>query len=602
MPNWGYPHMIGFPFPLGSGILKSHRMRACLIFLLSLLATFPAFAELVVGKPEWGFDGTGVTDSFNILTVEVRNTGGQPFEGTLTLDDGGRFGGRQSAPYHQSIYVAPGAARAVQFYPFLPRYSNGFRILWKEQGGGTVAVDVPKASAPAIVLLVDFDAPNLRALRMRAFNEAHFPPTVSATDGLHAVVLDHQPRWDLARREAFLDWVKRGGLVHLIHGPDGNVPEFTGELSALNVPGARGLVGAGLVVKHAIPRTEVTSEFLRDAGFPAPSLRQGSSNMYYTGDSAIFRRLSQVTKPKIAWGIIYTLTIVYVALVGPVFYILRRRDYRALLGGFIGTVALFAWAFTVIGRRGYGEKQIYHTQAVARSIEGAKWDVRHWVHAFATSGDTYRFSFPGTSHLYAAVSQEDTVRGDVVQGREASFTADIPLFSSRPFIHQGVMTGPHLAWEILEFEGRPDSSNTRGKFRLKPGFKGEVLSVVAQYGSEFYRLNFKEDWEIGPGAHQMAQRAFGTEDGGYDYYYYREAPEVTMNRLRSSPFPLVRSMVEGVDGSSAIISKLRQREQIRLFTYASAPEAFSVESKEFQSGIGLVLFVQDLIIPPKPNP
>src|SRR5687767_11205985 len=181
-------------------------MRLRFIFLLWLLVVPCIHAELSLGKPEWGFDGSAVAQSFNILTVEVRNVGTQPFEGTLILDDGGRFGHRTSAPYRQQIFVAPGATRNVQFYPY---FSGGFgdcRITWKEQGGGDVPIDAPAMGSPAVVLLADFDAPNLRSVRMRAFNEANFPPTAAATDALRAVVLDHQPRWDAPRREAFLDW------------------------------------------------------------------------------------------------------------------------------------------------------------------------------------------------------------------------------------------------------------------------------------------------------------------------------------------------------------------------------------------------------------
>ena len=591
-----------FHFSSRSATLRPPGMCIRLLVLLWLLAVPRARAELVLGKPEWGFDGTTLGYSFNLLTVEVRNAGSQPFEGTLILDDGGQFQRRTSAPYLQQVFIAPGASRTVQFYPY---FSGGFgdcRITWKEHGGGEVPIKAPDSGAPAVVLLADFDAPNLRSLRMRAFNEANFPPTAAATDALSAVVLDHQPRWDPVRREAFLDWLKRGGLVHLISGPDGTVPQFTNELQALNIPGSQGSVGNGLVVKHEIARTDVTPEFLRRAGYPIPEKR-ANANRHEASDRGIFFNLSHVTKPNIAWSIIYTLTLVYVAIVGPLFYFLRKRDYRLLLGGFVGCVALFAWLFTVIGRRGYGEKQIYHSVALARSIEPGKWDVRHWVHAFATSGGSYRFSHPGPSQLYAATSDHESVRGEVMQGREASFTADIPLFSSRPFVHQGVMSCPPLEWELLAFDGRHDASNTTGKFRLKQDFKGELLSVVAQYGSQFYRVERGgSDWELRKQKTNSSQEAFTVNQSIHHSRSYNETPEAMVHYLRSSPFDLARLIIGDDNSSRPALSASLPPERLRLFTYVNAPEAFPLQSTEFQAGLSLILFVQDLDARSQANP
>ncbi len=599
--------MIGFPLSTPSVSVRFLSMRLRLSFLLWLLACSFASAELVIGKPEWGFDGTAVTDAFNILTVDVRNTSGQPYEGVITLDDGGGFGARDAAPYLQKVFIAPGATRSVQFYPYFASGYSDFRITWNGPAGGKVPVDSPDSGAPAVVLLADLDAPNLRNVRMRAFNEANFPPTVSATDGLRALVMDHQPKWDPARREAFLDWLKRGGLVHIINGSDGAAPQFSGDLAVLNDPAPRFSVGGGLAVRHATTRAEITSEFLNSAGFPNPQSSKDAQNLYYDGDYGIFRDLSTVTKPNIAWGLIYTLTFVYVGLVGPAFYFLRKRDHRVLIGGFVATVALFAWIFTVIGRRGYGEKQVYHSVAVARWIEGSKWDVRHWMHAFATSGGTYRFAMPGVSHLYASHGEGGGARSEVLQGREAALSSDIPLFSSRPFHHQGVMEGPGLAWEVRSLALNANESGP-SELQLKQpgGLNGQVTAVVAQYGLKFYVLQegngFPGEWRLPNKTSRSLGDAFGGIGVNEGYNSYGENTASAFARLRGGAARLAQRFTGSADNNRVPLARPPDPGHVRLFVYANAPQAFPLASSDFQAGSSYVLFVQDLAAPAKNTP
>ena len=66
--------------------------RSLLLLTSWLLAAIPAFGQLAVGKPEWGFNGKVQTNTFNILTLEVRNSGANAFEGELILDDNQSMG------------------------------------------------------------------------------------------------------------------------------------------------------------------------------------------------------------------------------------------------------------------------------------------------------------------------------------------------------------------------------------------------------------------------------------------------------------------------------------------------------------------------------
>jgi hypothetical protein len=419
------------------------------------------------------------------------------------------------------------------------------------------------------------------------------------------VVSDDQPKWDPARRAAGHDRVKRGGLGHVINGPEGSAPQFSGEFAVLNDPAPRFSVGAGLVVRHATTRAEITPEFLNSAGFPNLQSTNDGQNRYYESDYGIFHDLSTVTKPNIAWGLIYTLTFLYVGLVGPAFYFLRKRDHRVLIGGFVATVALFAWIFTVIGRRGYGEKQVYHSVAVARLIDGVKWDVRHWMHAFATSGGTYRFVMPGVSHLYASYGEGGGARSEVMQGREAAFSSDIPLFSSRPFHHQGTMEAPGLTWEVRSLALNDNMSGPEELVLKQPdALKGRVISVVAQVGTNFYSLREGNgspgEWRIP----NKTARALGDAFGGVGIndYSYGESAATTMARLGGSGARLAQRLTGGPDNNRVPLTRPPNPGNVRLFVYANTPQAFPLASADFQAGSSFVLFVQDLAARPQNTP
>lgn len=584
---------------------------ALIAFLLLLCGRLPAAIQ--VGSPVWGFDGKVLPDTFNVVSVEISNPSAKPFEGDFVLDDAPGLGPRSSAPYKQHIFLAPGTARWIQFYPYVGEYTPPWRLSWQgtEQGTehGSADLGQPASGPPATILLADPDSPGSRNARMRLYPEGLFPPTVSATDGLHAVVLDHQPRWEAPRREAFLDWVRRGGTLHLLPGLDGAQPQFTGDLSALNVQGERGGVGSGQVIRHRVGRSEITEQFLKDAGFPPPEIVNNQGQIHDV-NGFLFRRLASITKPDISWNLIYLLTGLYVILIGPVFYILRRRDYRVLLAGFLVTVATFAWLFTVVGRRGYGEKQIYHSLSIAHSLGGGRFDVQEWVHAFATSGDAYRFEHSAGGQLYAALGEGETVRGEIIVGKDSRFDADIPLFSSRPFLHRGVEKTDAAAFSVQKWEdagSAPQGQHRQfGTIRIKSDPSVRKLAIVAllERRGNYSELVMTEDgFELAREGSPIPAAEFFGKHQFYDYQHgWAGGPYGDKSALIAQLRGLYPAFISRANNEPAYFRKrLNQRrpadDRARLFVYAEAPPEFGVKSDRFQSGTRLVLYVQDIFKP-----
>ena len=578
-----------------------------LAFWILLLLAGKSSAALQVGPPLWGFDGKVLPNAFTLLSVEISNHGTHAFDGDLVLHDLG-----SGAPVKQAVYLAPGTSRWVQFHPYVGGYVPGWRLSWKDDRDREEDMGQPGNGPPATVLLADPEAPGMRAAHMRIFAENIFPTLVSATDGLGAVVLDHQPRWDAPRREAFLDWVRRGGIVHVLPGGDGAVPQFSDEFAALNITGGdRQRVGAGLVARHAITRAEITEQWLKEHGFSARELREDGQENISDRDGFVFHKLAAITRPNINWGLIYGLTVLYVVIIGPVFFFLRKRNYRLILGGFLATVALFAWVFTIIGRRGYGEKQIYHSIAIARPLGAGRFDVQEWIHAFATTGDIYKFTHGDGGQLYGTSSDGDSVRGEIREGKESQFAADIPLFSSRPFLHRGVMKAEDPGLKVEAWTTRNGALQVGTdvvaplvilRVGAAPEFRRRVFTAVLEYNGFYSELALTSGgFELPANAATNARETFFGKNSysyqGYSGGEYGDENSIVQQLRALHPFLI--SLANGARAySKKYVPPLAQgADHARLFLYAEAPPGFAMRNDRFEPGKSFVLYVADIFKP-----
>ena len=140
----------------------------------------------------------------------------------------------------QPIFLAPHTSRWVQFYVHTGNGDAGTHVVrWGRGANGRFyEVEGPvKGGPPACVWLRDTDSPFTAGGSLKSFPDQLFPTSAPAAEGLDAVVLDHVPRWEPARREAFLDWVKLGGTVHLLPDADGASADFRRDLEALDTRG-----------------------------------------------------------------------------------------------------------------------------------------------------------------------------------------------------------------------------------------------------------------------------------------------------------------------------------------------------------------------------
>jgi hypothetical protein len=569
-------------------MIRPSVLPLALALAFSALLT-PVASALQIKDVRWGFDGKVVLGKFNILSVLVDEPGPGPFDGDISLSELRGSEATVGAPQVQKVYVTPGTQRWVQFAPFIASKDK-----WKLRWGKSASyeIDEPTDDAPATVLLLDPNSAFVARAQLKAFPEDLFPTSVVATDGLDQLVIDHVPRWDAPRREAFLDWLRRGGVVHLLRGPDGH-PVFEGDLAVLNTSSAKERLGAGTIARHDITRAECNDNFLRDAEFPLRGKvkEENEYDVIYGIHSSLLQRLAGMTKPDVQWWLLYLLTIAYLVVIGPVHYRWSRKvDYRVAIGGFLGTVAAFSLAFIFAGSRGAGEIQTAHTLAIAQSIGDKRWDVMQWVSAFATTGDKYRLTHAAPWNLYAAPSEAESVNGYILNGKGGYFEVDIPLYSSRPFVHRGVMSGPSAAVQVLEWQ--PD------RVVLQPGadFPGDVIEAKARRGNRILLLReegAKWVWDEKKQTALDLDSFFETDKLRRFNYEGRGDFEP-----RNVFLPLAGIFYGDIKGFANRISRRPMPpDQMQLLLYASAPESFAMQGKGFHGEKGWVLYVIDLFRP-----
>ncbi|MBM4030600.1 MAG: hypothetical protein FJ291_02305 [Planctomycetes bacterium] len=624
--------------------------RLVTILLALAIVSPPARAgALAVVSTEWGFGGKVVPGRIAILSVELANPSPAPFEGALTLYKGTGLGAHVDAPLVEPCFLSPGASRWVQFYPYVRREDEQWWLEWGPGPKDRSRLPGPKLGPPARVVLYDADDPLGRSAKARypLFPENLFPPTVAATDGLHSVLLDHAPRWEPVRREAFLDWLRRGGEVHVVQDRAGRHPVFPGELGVLNAPspqpsprgrggeapspqpspqgrggeapspqpspqgrGGRHHVGGGLVVRHGMPCRDVTDDTFRVNRCPAPKMSEE-----YTGyrlhdlEEPLFQALRNVTRPRHAWGLIYLTVIAYIMVLGPANLVFsrKRRDYRLSLLFFFLSVAGAAGLLYFLGRRGHDETTAVHSLAFARQIGPDTYDVTQWVNAFVTSGATYDITHDAPHNLYSGCTDHERVPGYIANGKDGLFKVEIPLFSHRPFLHRAKLKGHHIKLSVVTWRG--ESQLDELVLAPEPGFPEQILEGWALYRDAWYALSLR-DGQLHSMGHRADTESFFPESAfqfpaeqwprRMRYGRYGEEEEDLPPERLFARFPraLIAREVGGTGRFYNDISRRpSERDHLQVFLFTRAPQGFEIKSRRLGRRLGFVLYRIDLFRP-----
>lgn len=579
------------------------RIAVGILFLI--LVGFPRpLAGLQVDEVRWGFDRHVVSGRINLLSVRVSNPESVPFDGQLTLTRSTGVGGRAGAKHCRRCFLSSNTSRWVRFYAFVPSYAGEYRLSWGLRVSESIVLRVPPEGPPACVALRRSGSLFSGFGDLPTFPDELFPPTVGATDGLSALVMDHAPKWEPARRSAFMDWLRGGGTVHLLLGSDGKHPTFPADMSELNAPMERFRVGAGLLVRHAVRKSGVSRGYLAGRGFIQPKKSERRFG-HARGDSFLVS-LRGMTRPEHNWLLIYILLFVYIGVIGPVNFLIGKklRDYRISIVFFLAGVIVFAFLFERVGRRGHGEASAVHTLACARSLNSGFYDVAQWTSVFVTRGDYYTITHDAEGGIYETPQIYEAVNGVILPGKDARFLVDIPLYSSSTFMHRGKMKGPELGIEVLSWK----ESNKLTELKLKPGpdFPAKTRKMWLAHGEHFYPVRRGAEGTLvvkirSRKRHSSFFRrgeAFGFSPS---YYYGSDEPEPVDDIYNKMVKPLIArcmwvSMPErGFESDNEDVTfKPIANGRAKLFVFADSPPTFHVRQSRFGSETSRVLYHIDL--------
>jgi len=584
---------------------------------------------LEIEEVQWGFDGQVVQHRFNVLSVLVSNPSAEAFDGGISLEKP-QFSGSGSVGVvlRQPMFLSPFAKKWVQFHPFVNDSFSDWKLKWGEGGNPRrwgrskeerYDVNKPRLGPAASVVL---NAPGELLHRgkgsgLKGMAEDLFPSIVTATDGLKRIVLDHSPRWQLSRRTAFLDWLHRGGELHLLKMDDGTYPQFPAPLAELNAPLPVQNLGQGHVYRHDRTRAEMTAEFVKQNitqrgeqprdGDQKIEVQYGvqtndlNDNFGSEFDSGMLQALKAMTQPDHNWTVIYLMSFVYLLLIFPGGYLLGRRriDYRIMIAALLGTITLFSVGFSIVGARGYNEATTVNTVAIARPLPGGFYDITAWSNAFVTNGDDYLIVHPGQGRLYSTCQSQEGVAGFVNEDpAQRFFAVDIPPYSSRTFAHRAKAPGQPLDVQVDSFVG----GNLLESFAISigPKLQKSFKQGYVVYGNMIYRLRDEKGRFI---ADRRGQKVNAFVNSSYQTGYGFNA--ASFSRLDSNDeFDLEESyehtflplITRSLDFSHTKQARKFQlpTDRARLFLITTLPTEFQMPSEILGQQSGRVLYCFDV--------
>ena len=577
--------------------------RWCVACTFLLVISFSSVCSaLEVEQVIWGFEGGVVPFRFNPVSILVSNPTPEAVDLPLHLQMTGV--GPLGAKFQEPVFLAPYASRWVQFNVYVPGDIQDWTLSWGRGPKERKTIDGVRKTRPATIMLRPERSVLRGATVVKSFDDALFPTTVTATDGLETVLLDYVPRWQVPRRQALLDWIGRGGTLHLLYDSTGNYPEFTNELSVLNTPQEQFSHGMGRVFRHPVTRQDVDEQFLDQ--LPLSRANEGNSNRHWQADTGIFNQLRAITKPKHNWYVIHGLSLMYLVLVCPGWYLLGRRrfDYRLSMLSFVAVTCLFSLGFNYVGRRGYGESTAVNAVAVARPLADGHYDVTQWSNAFVTSGDTYLIKHAGSGQLYSTAQQFEAVNGVIDNGLDGVFAVEMPLFSSRTFLHRMKAAGAPLNMTAsytsakkgirnitIRVEGDlPEFSDARilyedQLFWLSPSDQGleisrpirpQGLPDLVRQSDELAQIYMRPAW------------------------YQDDELDRSVEARYSSLFPLLITRTLEIQHQQHAAQYRLPADRARVFLYSTMPEAFHIQSDKLGRQAGRILYTFDLDIADAP--
>ena len=581
------------------------RQRGLVTFPLSAALLLLLFisrgdgAEVAVSEMRWGFDGTVREFAFLPVSFLVRNDSQSVQKVRLRL-------GRCELPptfegdvYEQEVTLGPSSSRWVQFVPCLSNTVQQWHLQFGADAADFFPLPQPR-SGRTIAVLVDSPARRPSPTPLDKLPAELFPGSVSATDALDLVFLDHAPEWDGARSQAFREWLTRGGRVVLLWNDDGRFPEFSNELVELNNPAGRFSVGGGDVHRLLQRARDVSTSDIRDL----TRLRGNGSVRQTTGVQgvpagtvvpksgffleSVVESLGGFRRP---WWLIYPIAILYLIVIGPVCFLLaRHRSLKEFYTVFLSTTAAAAVLFVVVNSMSVGGRSRLRTIAIARQATDRVWDLRRWTALANVDSGEYVLQGRGHGTTYGSFNGQDHAVIEAGAYRMARPTMSTITFQMKERIEVGE------TW--ITVLGTADASGGIFSFQDTLIQLHGPLQALKDKTAVGYLLagNQLQPFKVRQGRIELETGIHSVEDL-FDYQWgataaYQRADDWLPPPESEIYQSLLKPMVRYVLADPVSGNPLPAQEGLRIFLLAPLPESMSIQG-DFPDQSGYVLYVVD---------
>lgn len=603
---------------------------------IALLFPSTVFA-LDIEELIWGFGNQKTKGECIPLSLLLSNNTPEVFDEFVQLNQLQFGSSKVGAPLYRNVYLAPYTSQWVQFYPYIiSQRQTDWSLNWGpgniyslaiSKTGSAPANDVQESVKSSCVILASVNSLSDSGVQFKRFSEELFPPTVTATDSLDEVILDHVPRWDAARRDSFMDWLYRGGILHLLPNLSGENLRFPASMSEINVPLDHFRVGSGLVIRHqtklnkldqdqieskkqAVQATELSTINVLPTEKKKPTPNSIQANDFYgleDFNANFLYQLSEMTQPDHNWTVIYLFSSFYIFLIFPGCYLFNKtqkgKGYLNSLLFLLITVGVFSTIFWSIGKRGYGETTTIHSLVIARPLKGNQYDLTCWINSFVTEGTEYQFSAEGTGGIFTTAQDTEKIKGAIFNGIDSQFLSDIPPFSARSFIYRVKSPYPKQTFEVLDYKIGKNSTLEAIKIKLVQSLPPKTTKTQVLYDRILYDLKQTQEqgsvvlelakhrtpisvWQSNLKSESSSSRRYSNQNKEpdipkiYDSLYERLVMK-NMNLLTPGQFRNFQG----------------EKSRIILFIYCDIPDEFKLKTNVHGLQQGRALFVNDLALP-----
>ncbi len=552
-----------------------------------MLLSTPLMAEILVqGTPRWGFDGKARVGQFNLISIEVANDSDQPWEGNFEFSASQGFGSAGIPVIQPSMFIEGYGTRELQFIVYIPQLTE-FRLSWGRQSGQSYQIDEPViVEGNAITQLVGDLEFGPRLKEVGSFEETSFPNSAAGLEGLGAVLLDHVPRFNDAQKQAFIDWLRTGGEVHIYHETAGTFPEFPQRMSELNTPVDESQVGSGRVIRHATTLQQSQEKYPK-----VQASNQSYPEWQLTG--GLFSLLKEMTQPDHNWPLIYFMAILYLLLLFPGCWLLGRKrgDYRVTYGAIMGVVVLFSMGFHTVGSRGYGEKTMVNSFALAKLAGNGRLIVTQWSNMFITKGGVYEVKHAEEGLIYSTGQTIERVPGNVLNRPAGRMITDIPSFSGRTILHTGVLKTSSIDPEVQEIKIENNSLQSL-KVKLPESLDTtKCFQAFALYGNNLYGCNLYPGLLTSSG---YPTPLMSLEPSQWQVYEYWGSQNYTVEQYYEKAFMPIIAYDLGLKSDAQNNEFTFTNHKIRIYIYADMPKEFFAPTDISTQQVGRVVYTFDI--------